>query len=337
VTSIAPAESSTYRYAEKRPWLGVIRRIATSQEFVLLVSLIALIVFVGSVNRNYLGTNNLISVFQGNAFVAIAAVGMTMVIISGNIDISVGAVVGVVAMVSGNLAVSGAGILASWILPVLMSMVIGGVIGFLVAYLRIPSIVVTLGLASIIKGALILVTEGREISGMPEGYAIAQMRLFGIPSPIYFMIILTIIVAIWMRYSGFGRSIYAVGGNAEAARLSGINDRRVVLIVFILNGFFVGIAGLLFATQLNIIRPTVPPGFELQVISAAVVGGVSILGGVGTVVGATIAAILLNAIGSSLVFLQISPFWMRAFQGLLILVTVLVDLLRRRRTRGARD
>ncbi|KXK20220.1 MAG: ribose ABC transporter permease [Chloroflexi bacterium OLB15] len=199
------------------------------------------------------------------------------------------------------------------------------------AYLRIPSIVVTLGLASILKGGLILVTSGREISGLPEGYELSQLRWLEIPSPIYFMIILTIIVAIWMRYSSFGRSIYAVGGNAEAARLSGINDRRVVLNVFILNGIFVGIAALLFATQLDIIRATVPANFELLVITASVVGGVSILGGVGTVVGSTLAAILLNAISSSLVFVQISPYWMRAFQGILILLTVLADLWRRRR------
>jgi ribose/xylose/arabinose/galactoside ABC-type transport system permease subunit len=145
------------------------------------------------------------------------------------------------------------------------------------------------------------------------------------------MIVLTIIVAFWMRYSTFGRSIYAVGGNPEAARLSGINDRRVILIVFILNGIFVGIASLLFATQLDIIRATVPANFELLVITSSVVGGVSILGGVGTVIGSTLAAILLNAIGSALVFINISPYWLRAFQGLLILVTVLIDLFRRRR------
>jgi len=328
----APVELTNHRSV-----MSTLRKLAASQEFVLLVSLIALIVTVGTINGNYVRPNNLISILQGNAFAAVAAIGMSMVIISGNIDISVGSVVGVLAVISGNVAISGEPTFGSliipiaWATPIILGALIGAAIGFLVAYLRIPSIVVTLGLASILKGGLILVTSGREISGLPEGYELSQLRWLEIPSPIYFMIILTIIVAIWMRYSSFGRSIYAVGGNAEAARLSGINDRRVVLNVFILNGIFVGIAALLFATQLDIIRATVPANFELLVITASVVGGVSILGGVGTVVGSTLAAILLNAISSSLVFVQISPYWMRAFQGILILLTVLADLWRRRR------
>ena len=149
--------------------------------------------------------------------------------------------------------------------------------------------------------------------------------------PVWFMVVLTILAAFWMRYSSFGRSIYAVGGNAEAARLAGIDRRRTVLIVFVIHGFFAGIAAILFATQLSVIQSTVPPNLELTVITASVVGGVSILGGTGTVIGSTLAAILIAAIGSSLVFVNVSPYWLRAVQGVLILVTVLADIARRRR------
>ena len=145
------------------------------------------------------------------------------------------------------------------------------------------------------------------------------------------MIVLTILAAIWMRYSGLGRSLYAVGGNPEAARLSGISQQRVVMQAFILNGVFVGIASTLYATQLSVIQATPPPSLELFIITSAVVGGVSILGGKGTVIGATLAAILLNAIRSGMTFVGISPFWIQAVQGILILVTVLIDLIRRRR------
>ena len=123
----------------------------------------------------------------------------------------------------------------------------------------------------------------------------------------------------------------AVGGNAEAARLSGISRERVVMMVFLIHGMFTGIAAVLFATQLSVIQSTVPPNLELTIITASVVGGVSILGGTGTVVGSTLAAVLLAAIGSSLIFVNISPYWLRAVQGVLILVTVLADLARRRR------
>jgi ribose/xylose/arabinose/galactoside ABC-type transport system permease subunit len=184
---------------------------------------------------------------------------------------------------------------------------------------------------SILKGGLISVTGGKWISDLPEGYHLAQNELLGAPLPIYFMVGLTAAAALWMRYSAAGRAIYAVGGNAEAARLSGISRERTLMMVFAIHGLFVGIAAILFATQLSIIQSTVPPNLELSIITASVVGGVSILGGTGTVIGSTLAAVLIAAIGSSLIFIGISPYWLRAVQGTLILLTVLADLMRRRR------
>jgi ribose/xylose/arabinose/galactoside ABC-type transport system permease subunit len=134
-----------------------------------------------------------------------------------------------------------------------------------------------------------------------------------------------------MRYSRTGRSQYAVGGNAEAARLSGLDTRRILMTTFVVAGAFTGIASVMYATQFNTIQAVVTPGLELQVITASVVGGVSILGGVGTVIGSTLAAVLIRFIGSALVFLSISPFWVKAILGVLILVTVLADVVRRRR------
>ena len=256
---------------------------------------------------------------------------MSMVIVSGNIDVSVGSLIGVLAVLSGSIAVAGWPIWLSWLLPVLAGMAATGVMGFLVAYLNIPSIVVTLGMLSILKGGLIMATGGAWISNLPPGYALAQMEPLGVAMPIWFMVVLTAGAAFWMRYSGLGRAIYAVGGNAEAARLAGISRRRVVLQVFLIHGAFAGIASVLFATQLSVIQSTVPPNLELTIITASVVGGVSILGGIGSVVGSTLAAILLAAIASSLIFLSVSPYWIKAVQGVLILVTVLADLWRRRR------
>jgi ribose/xylose/arabinose/galactoside ABC-type transport system permease subunit len=122
-----------------------------------------------------------------------------------------------------------------------------------------------------------------------------------------------------------------VGGNAEAARLSGLDTRRVIMVTFVLSGLMAGIAAVMFATQFNSIQAVATPGLELQVITASVVGGVSILGGVGTVIGSTLAAILIRSIGSAMLFIDVSPFWLRAVLGVLILVTVLADVLRRRR------
>ena len=317
-------------------FLSGLRRIGGSQEMVLFLALVALLAVVGTINPRYLAERNLQSIFLGNAYVAVAAIGMSMVIVSGNIDISVGSLIGVLATVSGTLAVNGYPIIISWLAPLVFGALATALMGALVAYLRIPAIVVTLGMLSILKGGLISVTSGAWISNLPAGYALSQMRPLGIPMPVYFMIGLTVAAALWMRYTATGRAIYAVGGNAEAARLSGIARRRTIMTVFVIHGVFVGIASVLFATQLSVIQSTVPPNLELTVITASVVGGVSILGGTGTVVGSTLAAVLLAAIGSSLIFIDISPYWLRAVQGMLILITVLADLMRRRRQARAR-
>jgi rhamnose transport system permease protein len=317
-------------------------RFVLSQELVLLFALLGLFVVVGTINPrfvdwsqiqsgNWSDLRNLKSIFLGNAYIAVAAIGMSMVIISGNIDISVGSLIGVLATISGTLAVDGVPIILSWAIPVVLAMAFTTMMGAMVAYLRIPSIVVSLGFLSILKGGLISVTSGAWINKLPAGFHLAQMRPLGVPMPIYFMLILTVAAALWMKLSATGRSIYAVGGNAEAARLSGINRERTIVKTFAIHGFFIGVAAILFATQLAIIQSTVPPNLELTIITASVVGGVSILGGTGTVVGSTLAAILIAAIGSSLIFINLSPYWLRAVQGVLILLTVLADLWRRAR------
>jgi ribose/xylose/arabinose/galactoside ABC-type transport system permease subunit len=323
--------SAALRPAAGHGMAAFLRRLAGGQEMILFLCIILLFVVVGLINPRFVAERNLQSIFLGNAYIAVAAIGMSMVIISGNIDISVGSLIGVLATVSGTLAVNGYPIIVTWLVPLVVGAMVTALMGVLVAYCRIPSIVVSLGMLSILKGGLISVTGGAWISTLPEGYGLSQMRPLGVPMPIYFMVVLTALAAFWMRYSATGRAIYAVGGHAEAARLSGISARRTVITVFVIHGVFVGIASVLFATQLSVIQSTVPPNLELTIITASVVGGVSILGGTGTVIGSTLAAILLAAIGSSLIFVNLSPYWLRAVQGVMILLTVLADLWRRRR------
>lgn len=319
------------------PIVQGIRRILGTQEGVLALALIVLMVSVGSVNPRLWDYTNLGDIFQFNAYIAVAAIGMSMVIISGNIDISVGPLIAALGIICGTLATSGFPVWVAWLAPLVIGALMGAIIGFFVAYLHIPAIVVTLGAYSIIKGLIVILAGSRVISDLPPDFGLAQLAPLNIPMPIWFMVILTIIAAIWMRYSAFSRAIYAIGGNAEAARLSGINVRRVMLLTFVINGVFVGIASVLLATQFNQIQATPPPGVELLIITAAVVGGVSILGGTGTVIGAMLAAVLLSAIRVSMVLISVSPYWIQAVQGVLILITVLADILRRRRqTRSIR-
>lgn len=308
-----------------------LRDVFANQESAILIALVALLVIIGLSNPRFLATRNLLDVLQGNAYIAVAAIGMSMVIITGNIDISVGSLIGLLAVVSGRLAVAGAPVALAWLAPLVLGALVGALIGFIVTYWRVPSIVVTLGMFSILKGILIIWTSGQRVTNLPEAFFLAQMRPLGLPMPVWLMLGFTLLAALWMRYSAAGRAFYAVGGNVEAARLSGISEHAVIMRAFVLNGVFAGIASVMYATQLRVIQATPPPALELFVITAAVVGGVSILGGKGTVIGAMLAAILLNTIRSGMVFVNVSPFWIQAVQGVLILVTVLIDLLRRRR------
>jgi ribose transport system permease protein/rhamnose transport system permease protein len=313
------------------------RRLQVSQEWLLLLGIVALVIVVGLVNPRFVAMRNMQTILLGNAYIAVAAIGMSMVIISGNIDISIGSLIGVLATVSGSLAVAGVPVGLAWLIPILLSVVVMMIQGAFVAYLNIPAIVVTLGMMSILKGGLISVTSGAWISNLPVNFHLAQDRVFGVvPMPVFLMVVLTLAAAWWMRNTSAGRSIYAVGGNVEAARLCGYHRRRTLMMIFAVHGLFAGVAAVLFATQLSVIQSTVPANLELTIITASVVGGVSILGGTGTVIGSTLAAVLIATIANSLVFVNISPFWIRAVQGTLILITILADMLRRRRRMQAR-
>ena len=310
-----------------------ITKLFGNQESVILFGLLLLIFVIGIANPRFIHERNISDILQGNAYIAVAALGMTMVIVTGNIDISVGSLIGLLAVISGRLVVSGVPSPLAWLAPLFVGAGVGAFIGFLVAYLRIPSIVVTLGMLSIIKGLLIIWTAGERVTDMPPDYFLSQMRPLGIPMPVIIMLVLTIVVVLWMRYSATGRAFYALGGNAEAARLSGLSRKRLLMTVFTLNGVIIGVASVMYSTQFQIIQVTPPPALELSIITASVVGGVSILGGTGTAIGSTLATLLLNFIRSAMIFINVSPFWLKTVQGLLILVTVLADLIRRRRQR----
>lgn len=301
------------------------------QEGLVGAAIVALSLVIGLINPEFFGASNVSDILVNTAYVAVAAVGMTMVIVIGGIDISVGSILGVCATIAGNLAVGGTPAPLAFLAAILAGGLCGLLNGALIAFARIPPIVATLGTLSILRGGLILVTQGQWIMNMPDEFFISQRSLLGVPIPIWVMVVLVAAGWFWMRYTPGGRALYAVGGNRDAARLSGINSRRVTLQVFTINGLLAGVAAVLYAAKFTTIQSNAGLGFELSVITAAVVGGVSILGGAGSVLGALLGAILINVISTGAVFLRVSPFWLQTVQGGLILLTVLADMLRRRR------
>lgn len=326
-TSLSP---ETKRRAPRR---SAFKRILTEYGHELLVAaaILGLLIVVGMINPRFVSARNLNSIFAGNAYIAVAAIGMTMVIVTRQIDLSIGALIGVLATISGTVAVSGAPVWVAWLVPIFCGIAFNAVTGLLVAYANIPAIVVSLGMMAILQGGLISATGGAWINGLPPDFLIAKVKIFGMPLPLVAAIVLTIAAALWMKLSAYGRSLYLIGGNAEAARAVGIPVKRRIVEVFMIHGAFAGLATILFATQLQVIQSTVPPNLELIIITASVIGGVSILGGTGTVIGSSLAAVLFAAIGSALIFVNVSAYWLRAFIGILILLTVLADMIRRKR------
>ena len=329
--SVDPTLANSPDRNSVRSWLTVLNQ----QESVLVLAFVLVIVGVTAINQGFIAPTNLVDILYNSSYIGVAAIGMTMVIICGHIDISVGAALGLCATVAGKLAVAGVPLGIVFAATIVTGGVIGLVNGLLVAYCRIPAIVTTLGMASILKGGLILTTGGIWIYGLPPGFGISRQLILSVPVPICALIVFGIAFSLWLKYSAAGREIYAVGGNAEAARLSGLPVRRVTLGVFVLNGLLVGISAILYATNFTAIQSNVAPGFELTVITSAVIGGVSILGGTGTVVGALLGGILLQTIGTALVFLHIRAEWFLTVQGSLILLTILLDVYRRSKTSGA--
>lgn len=334
-TSQNPADlvlsGSPSRRSGVRRWLSFFNQ----QETVLALAFLIVLIGVTALNRGFIDPNNLIDVLYNSSYIGVAAIGMTMIILCGHIDISVGAALGLCATIAGQLAVAGVPLFVVFPLTILTGGVIGLINGLLVAYGRIPAIVTTLGMASILKGGLILSTGGKWIYDLPPAFGISRQHILGVPVPICALLLLGLAFSFWLKFSATGRELYAVGGNAEAARLSGISERRVTLRVFILNGLLAGVSAILYATNFTAIQSNVAPGFELTVITSTVIGGVSILGGTGTIIGALLGAVLLQTIGTALVFLHIRAEWFQTVQGSLILLTILLDVFRRRRTAGA--
>lgn len=277
----------------------------------------------------YFSAGNLTDLFLANLPVLVVAIGATLVIMTGEIDVSVGSMFAICSVVAGEAARSG------WPLPVvglvacLVGCALGSLNGALVAYVRMPSIVVTLATMVALRDALRWVTQGAWVQDLP-----AEFQWFGSSQQWYPIIAAGVVIALLMvtglglRHVAAGRAIYATGSNPHAARLAGIDTALVKFSVFSMAGTCCGLGALLNAVRFNQIPPNVGLGLEMKVIAAVIVGGAAITGGSGSMVGTLLGVVLLGAIGPALTFLGVSAYWERAIQGGIILVAVTLGALR---------
>jgi rhamnose transport system permease protein len=293
---------------------------------------VALALVLAAFAPGYFARDNLSDLFLGNMPVLIVALGTTLVILTGHIDISVGSAFAICGVVAGVIAKTGAPVAVAGLAACLIGAVLGGLNGALVAYVRIPSIVVTLATMVALRDGLRWVTQGAWVQDLPAGF-----QWFGLAQSAYPLVAVAIVAMLqlamgWgMRNVAAGRAVYATGSNEHAARLAGLDTRRVTFTVFAIAGALTGLAALLNSVRFNQIPSNAGIGLEMKVIAAAVVGGAAIRGGRGSFAGTLLGVVLLGAIGPALTFLGVSAYWERALQGAIILAAVALDALRERR------
>ena len=293
------------------------------------LAITALALVLAAAAPGFFARDNLADVFLANMPVLIAALGMTLVILTGHIDISVGSIFAIAAVASGLLAKSGLPLVVVALAACGVGAALGAINGALAAYVRIPSIVVTLATMIVLREGLRWATEGAWIQDLPPHY-----QWLGTSAQLYPVIVTALVVALqigmaWaLRNLAAGRSIYATGSSPDAARLAGVKTARVTFAVFAVAGALTGLAALLNSVRFNQIPSNTGLGLELKVIAAVVVGGTAITGGRGSVTGTLLGVVLLGAIGPALTFLGVNAYWERAIQGAIILTAVAADAVR---------
>ena len=301
------------------------------QEISVAIAIAALAIVLAFVAPAYFSGENLSDLFLSNMPVLVVAVGMTLVILTAEIDVSVGSIFAICGVAAGVIAKAGVPVLVACLAACAIGAALGALNGALVAYVRIPSIVVTLATMTALRDGLRWATQGAWVENLPPDF-----QWFGLTQASYPVAALVTVVILvgavgWgLRNLAAGRAIYATGSNAEAARVSGINTRRVVFLVFVVTGALTGVAAVFNSVRFNQIPSNAGLGLELKVIAAVVVGGTAITGGRGSIAGTVLGVVLLGAIGPALIFLGTSAYWELALQGVVILAAITIEALRSR-------
>ena len=311
--------------------------VGRSRELTLTGVMVLLCLVVAFQAPDFLSLSNMSQVTTLAAIIAIAAVGEAMVIITKNVDLSVESTIGLVAFVVADvLRQKALPVPAAWLVGVGLGLALGMANGVIITLLRVPSLVATLGTLSVFRGLDFFVAGGHEVNlaDLPAGYSdAATQAFFGVPLFVILAVVVVVAVALILRLTPFGRQLYAVGSNAEAATIIGIRSRLVIFGAFAGAGLLAGVAGVLWGIEFGTIYATSASGVALQIIAAVVVGGVTIAGGSGTVVGAALGALFLGLINNALLLLQMPQELLQVIYGAVILVAVSADAIIAQRER----
>lgn len=298
-------------------------------DFAILIILVVLVAILAFINPVFLTPNNLMNIARQVSIVAIVGIGMSYVLISAEIDLSVGSLVGLTGVVAAMAMKDGMPIMVACLFAILISVFCGFLNGVIHTYIKIPSFIVTMGMMNIARGAVLVLTNSYPVTGLPEGFKmVGRGYILGIPIPVVVMLACYIVGFFVLKYTKFGRSIYAIGGNLEAARLSGISVSKNKVIIHTICGLTAGIAGVVLAARLFSGQPSAGNGMELDAIAAAVIGGTSTSGGKGRLWGTLLGALIMGIITNGMNLMNISTNWQYIMQGTIIIVAVGLDRIK---------
>lgn len=307
-------------------------RIISFRELWIFLSLVLMCIFLSFSSEYFFTVNNLLNVIRQVSIIAIIAIGATLVIITGGIDLSVGSIVAVIGVVVALSVQLGINVWASFLIGILAGVVIGVVNGLIITRLKISPVITTLAMMMILRGLTYVLSGARPLYNLPEHFQFLGAGYLGpIPIPIIIVAVLYVCFHILLTRTRLGRYIRAVGGNELASEHTGINVRNVKLIVYIIAAVLASIGGIILASRLGSAQPTAGVYLEFSVISAALLGGTSLAGGEGTMLGTLIGALIIGVIANGLNLLNVDAFYHQIVKGLVILIAVLIDRFRVRR------
>ncbi len=314
---------------------GLLGKLLTAQPFWVTVALFIIALVMAQVSDVFATEDNFFNITRNFAFIGIIALGMTAVIITGGIDLSVGSVMGVVGIVTAMVLNAGQPLVVGVAAGLATALFCGLVNGALIAYLNLSPFVVTLGMLSIARSLAMVISENRMVYEFgPDEDAFVQLgggTLFGVAHPMLLLVVLTVVFIVAFKYTTWGRWVYAVGGNEQAARLTGVPVNRIKLSVYMLSSLMAGISAILIVGWLGSAINALGQTYELRVIASSVIGGANLMGGAGGAYGAFIGAALIEVIRNSLLLAGVDPNWQGAFVGLFIILAVMLEKIRGRR------
>ena len=291
-----------------------------------LIGLVLLCVVITFVSPAFMTLSNITNVFTQVSTNAIIAVGMTFVILTGGIDLSVGSTVAISGAFAASIIKSTNNVFLAVLAAGIVGIVIGLINGLLISKGKLQAFIATLATMTIFRGATLVFTNGTPISKLPENFVnIGNGKLGFIPIPVIITVIVLVIAIYVLTQTRFGRYLYALGGNEDSARLSGINTTKVKTLVYVISGFASSIAGVIIASRIGSASPNAGTGFELDAIAAVVIGGTSLAGGEGRITGTLIGALIIGVLNNGLNLMNVSPFYQSIVKGLVILIAVLLD------------